>query len=133
MTVHHHFSEGAGRRGRMARAQDEGFAAVEQQLAMLQDAITPGDGHRSRVLETTSDSVTRHRGKVRSAKVTIALSLLLIAVSPLIGALTKIPKPAAQTADRAQADALRHAEAGRMSFDWALVDVFNRFRESKRP
>lgn len=128
MTIHHRLNPSAN--------DDRGESAVERQIAAqvaaLGGAITPSRRHRDRVLEQASDSVVQLKGKVRSAKVVIAMSILLVLVSPLIGAMTRVKAPAPQTAERANAAALRHAEASQLSFDWALVDVFSRFRQEKR-
>ncbi len=123
MTRHHRFDG-------QDTADDHAF--IERQIAQMRGSITSRNGLRGRVLEEASESVGQMRRKVRSAKVTIMMSILLVVVSPLIGALTRIEPPAPQTAASANAAALPHAEAGRMSFDWALVDVFSQFRAAKR-
>lgn len=119
------------RRGDVSGGDHPAF--VESQLAMLAGSISPGRRHRQRVLEEANDSVGRLRGKKRTAQVIVALSVVLILVSPLIGALSRIDAPGPQRAADANAAALRHAEASRLSFDWALVEIFDQFRISKRP
>ncbi|MCS7470733.1 hypothetical protein NZK35_29115 [Stieleria sp. ICT_E10.1] len=125
MTMHHD-----GKRGCPLR---DDHAAIERQIAALGGSILPGRRHRDQLLEHTSDSAGRARNQLRTARVAIVLSLLLVAVSPLISALTRVEVASPQTADQTNAAALRHAEANHMSFDWALVDLFRQFRESKRP
>ena len=125
MTMHHHTCRGI-------RANENG-GTVERQIAALRGSISAGRGHRDHLLEQASESVGRQSCKLRSARVTIVLSVLLVLVSPVIGALTRVKPPAPPTAEQANSAALRHAKASRMSFDWALVDLFSQFREKKRP
>lgn len=106
--------------------------AVERQIAMLGGAIRPSGRHRNAMLRQASESVVRSHSKFRSAQVAIGMSLLLVLISPLIGALTRIEVPMPPTAWQANAEALDRAQETGMSYDWALVDVFTRFREAKR-
>lgn len=125
MTIHHQFNN--GRRG------GDDHAAVERQIAALGDAILPGRRHRDQLLEHASDAAGRSRHKMRISKLVIVLSLVLVLISPALGALTRMQPPPPQTAEQVNAAALRNAESMQMSFDWALVDLFNQFRENKRP
>lgn len=106
--------------------------AVENQIASLAGSIRSSERHRQRFLEQASDTLDRKHTKAYSAKVILAFCVALVAVSPLIQRATRVNVPKPPTATQANAEALRHAEAQHMSFDWALVDVFERFRESKR-
>ena len=127
MTIHHHISPGA-------RSDDEGAsdAAILRQIAALAGSIQPGPRHRDQMLESVSDCVGRSRSKSRSAKLVVVLSLSLIVISPVLSLLTQFRAPVPQTAEQANVAALHRAEAKRMSFDWALVDIFSQFREDKR-
>lgn len=129
MTMHHHFD---GRRSRNGDDASLRTSAVESQIAALGGAIVSRRRHRDQMLERASESVMRSNSKRHSAKVVAAISIGLILISPLISALTRIEAPIPQTAERANAAALRHAETNRMSFDWALVDIFDQFRAGKR-
>jgi hypothetical protein len=111
---------------------DQPGDCIERQLAKLGGSIHPISGHRDQMLQRASESVVRSRSKLRTAQVAIAMSVLLIVISPIIGALTRVKVSSPPTADQANAEALQHARESQLSFDWALVDVFNRFRESKR-
>ena len=124
MTMHHHVSK----RSRVDREN----RSIERQIAALGGSIGPGHRHRDEMLDNASDSVGRSCSKLRSAQVAIALSFVLLVVSPLLGMLTRVQAPVPATAKQANSAALQRAEENQMSFDWALVDVFSRFRESKR-
>ncbi|MCO8123939.1 hypothetical protein NHH03_19500 [Stieleria sp. TO1_6] len=113
--------------------EDADLLRVEQQIAALGRSITPSSNHRDKVLRRASDASVRTRSKRRSAQIVVVMSLLLLVVSPLIGVLTRIEPPGPATAEQANQEALRHAAENRMSFDWALVDVFEKFRANRRP
>ena len=125
MTMHHHVSKRS--------PVDRENRSIERQIAALGGSIVPGNRHREEMLDRASDSVGRSNSKLRSAQVAIALSLVLLVLSPLLGVLTRVQAPVPVTAKQANSAALQHAEENQMSFDWALVDIFSRFRESKRP
>lgn len=122
--MHHHFNK----RGPSGQSSD----SVERQLAMLGGSINAKSGHRDEMLQRASESVVRSRSKLRSAQVAVGMSVLLIVISPIIGALTRVQVSSPPTAKQANAEALDRARESQLSFDWALVDVFSRFRESKR-
>ena len=123
MTIHHRFD---------GRREDRNQHAIEQQIASLGGSIAARQTHRQAVLEQASDSVDRMQGKRRTAQVVVMMSVVLILVSPLLGALSRVDAPSPQTAADTNAAALRHAEANRLSFDWALVELFDQFRVNKR-
>lgn len=119
----------SNRPGDGQRRKLSSMASIEQQIAGLKPSIAPRSRHRDAVLDRVSESSESLSQRTRVARVTVALSCLLIVISPAIAALTRIEAPAPQTADQANSDALRLSEQNRLSFDWALVDVFEKFRD----
>ena len=121
---HHHFDN----RAPLGQSVD----SVERQIAVLGGSIGAKRRHRDGMLQRASETVVRSRSKVRTAQVAIGMSVLLLLISPIIGALTRVKVAPPPTARQANAEALDHARETQMSFDWALVDVFRQFREGRR-
>lgn len=84
-----------------------------------------------RMLQQASESDGRRRDRKRLYQIVIAASLMLIALSPVIAMLTRVQPPKAATSAETQEAALQHSRATRMSFDWALVEIFQA-RSGKR-
>ena len=121
---HHHFNQRV--------PLDQSVDSVERQIAVLGGSIGAKSRHRDGTLQRASETVVRSRSKLRSAQVAIGMSVMLILISPIIGALTRVKVSSPPTARQANAEALDRARETQMSFDWALVDVFRQFREDKQ-
>lgn len=142
--MHHDFTpkdrenrQGAGRQNAGRQSTDRQNAdrqnvSVERQIAMLGGSIRANNRHRDAMLRQASESVVRSGSRLRSAQVVIGLSLALLVISPLLGALTRVEVRLPPTAWQTNAEALGRAQEDHLSFDWALVDVFTQFRENKR-
>ncbi|MCD0458357.1 hypothetical protein [Roseiconus lacunae] len=102
---------------------------IESQLASLGRSINVSESHRDRVLEQASQHLVRANSHKRGMQVALAVAIVLLLVSPLISQLTRGMKarPAA-TASQVQAEAMKMSDAEQMSFDWALVHLFDQFR-----
>ena len=108
------------------------IARLESRIADLGRSIQISPRHRQRTLSQVSDSTRQKHGKKRAVWVYVYLSVALVLVSPLSGWLSRVESVSPQTSQRVQNDALQRAETSRLSFEWALADVFAQFRERKR-
>lgn len=119
-------------RHRGSSLPDPDRRSIERRIAGLSGSIRPRERLRDEVLQSAADSVGKSNSRLRSAQVTVTLSILLLVIAPLLGALTRVKAPMPATARQANSAALRHAEVHQISFDWALVDIFDRFHLSGR-
>jgi hypothetical protein len=106
-------------------------ARLERQLADLGGSIVARDPLREETLRRGEQSNEFSRGRKFSARWVIAASITLMMLSPWIAAATRLPVPKSPSARQVNEAALQYARQRGLTFDWALVDVFETLREAR--
>lgn len=102
---------------------------IERQIASLGGGITISNHRlRQRVLDRAADGNFVEQNRKRTAKLVVTLAALMLLVSPVVAIILRLQIPKSPDAHAVNQAALRQADQSRVSFDWALVDVFKKLR-----
>ena len=108
------------------------FTEIENQIASLAPVIQPSDCARENTLERASESSTRHQAQKQTLRSVIVASALIVALSPLLGALTRVEVPHSPSASDIHSSALDDARIKGQSTGWSLADLIYKTRTRNR-